>query len=246
MTGPSNTQPVRRFTPSSVLLIVANLVPLYGVLVGGWRIFPLVALYWLENGVVGFFGILKILCLGSVVAEARKRGVPVALGVFMKVFFAAFFVVHFGGFMAGHGFFIVMLFGGEGPGLGGGDIAPGQAIEDALGVFRDPGFIAAALAMVFSHGWSLVGHNLRGHERDGANAGRLMGAAYKRVVVLHVFIIASGFLVLALGSPIPALVLFVALKTAVDLWAHRREHRKARAQAQAAEASPTDADKERP
>ena len=35
------------------LLIVANLVPLVGVLCFGWDLTTLVALYWAENGVVG-------------------------------------------------------------------------------------------------------------------------------------------------------------------------------------------------
>lgn len=212
--------------------MLANLVPLYGVLVAGWRIFPLILLYWLENGAIGFFGILKILFVGPTLPKQIRLEKPglLALTVVIKIVFALFFVAHFGGFMAGHGFFIVMLFGGEGLGLGG-NVDPGKAIEDALWVFRDPGFIAAALAMFFSHGWSFVANYLKGRERDGANINKLMGAAYKRVVVLHVFIIASGFLVMALGSPIPALLLFVALKTAVDLIAHLREHRKARAQA---------------
>jgi len=222
------TKRKRIFTPSAMVLIVANAIPIFGVLFGGWRIFPLILLYWLENGVIGFFGILKMLLVSSVVAERVKRKAPLALVVFIKAFFALFFVVHFGGFMAGHGFFIVMIFGGQGPGLGG-DVDPSEAIQNGLSVIRDPGMMAAVLAMLLSHGWSFVTNYLKRREGDSATVERMMGAPYKRVFVLHVFIIASGFLVLSMGSPIPALLLFVALKTGVDLWAHLREHRKAQA-----------------
>ena len=53
-----------------------------------------------------------------------------------------------------------------------------------------------------------------------------MTAPYGRVVVLHVTVLVGGGLVMALGSPIWALVLLVALKSAIDLAAHRRSHRR--------------------
>lgn len=42
--------------------------------------------------------------------------------------------------------------------------------------------------------------------------------------MLHLTIIAGAFIVMLLGSQQMVLVLFVALKVIVDLWAHRREH----------------------
>ena len=40
---------------------------------------------------------------------------------------------------------------------------------------------------------------------------------------MHVTIIFGGILVLALGSPLPALVLLIALKIAADVRGHLRE-----------------------
>ena len=40
---------------TAVVLIVANAVPLSGVLLFGWKVFPLILLYWLENVIVGAF-----------------------------------------------------------------------------------------------------------------------------------------------------------------------------------------------
>ena len=42
------------------LLIVANRMPLVGVLVFGWSLTTIVALYWLENGVVGAFALARM------------------------------------------------------------------------------------------------------------------------------------------------------------------------------------------
>jgi hypothetical protein len=36
-------------------------VPVFGVLWLGWELFPLVFVYWLENGVIGGFALLKML-----------------------------------------------------------------------------------------------------------------------------------------------------------------------------------------
>jgi hypothetical protein len=43
------------------------------------------------------------------------------------------------------------------------------------------------------------------------------------VVVLHLTVLLGGFLVMALGAPVAAIVLLVGIKTAIDLGAHLRE-----------------------
>src|SRR5437867_4246339 len=48
-------------TPSLLVLLVANALPIVGVLVLGWTVFPLVLLYWLENVIVGGFNGAKLL-----------------------------------------------------------------------------------------------------------------------------------------------------------------------------------------
>ena len=45
--------------------------------------------------------------------------------------------------------------------------------------------------------------------------------------VLHVTILAGGFLIAILGTLVMALALLVLLKTAIDVRAHLKEHRKA-------------------
>ena len=41
-------------------LIIANLVPLVGVLWFGWDVWGILIIYWLENGIVGLFNVLKM------------------------------------------------------------------------------------------------------------------------------------------------------------------------------------------
>lgn len=52
---------------------------------------------------------------------------------------------------------------------------------------------------------------------------KLMGEPYKRIMVMHVTIIFGGFLAMALGSPLPALMLLIVLKIGADARAHVRE-----------------------
>jgi hypothetical protein len=51
-----------------------------------------------------------------------------------------------------------------------------------------------------------------------------MKAPYKRVAVLHVAVIAGGFLVQRLGSPLGLLLALVAIKIVMDISLHRRSH----------------------
>ena len=52
---------------SAILLLVANVIPLIGVLFFGWSLLTILVLYWLENGIVGLWNVPKIiLAQGSI------------------------------------------------------------------------------------------------------------------------------------------------------------------------------------
>jgi len=46
--------------PSVLFLIIANIVPLYGVFFLNLQAFPILLLFWLENVIVGVFNVLKM------------------------------------------------------------------------------------------------------------------------------------------------------------------------------------------
>jgi Family of unknown function (DUF6498) len=46
---------------SAILLLLANLIPLVGVLFFGWSLLTILVLYWLENGIVGIWNVPKII-----------------------------------------------------------------------------------------------------------------------------------------------------------------------------------------
>jgi hypothetical protein len=197
--------------PSVIALALANFIPLFGVLALDWDVFPLILLFWLENVVLGGFGALKLLTLGL----TRRGQLPVA------VLLTAFFCAHYGIFCAVHGGFVLLLFGRE-------HLAPGAGpnLANLTRVVGNLHLGWALAAFVVSHGISFLTNFLRAGEYRRAELPRLMTQPYARIVVLHVSLLASGFILVALGSPTVGLILLLALKTILDLRAHLRERQR--------------------
>lgn len=189
---------------STIALLLANLVPLAGAAFGGWSAYELLLLYWAENVVIGLFQILRI---GSV---ALLRGQLGQAGLI------PFFALHYGLFAFVHGMVVTGSFAPPGA----------EGLGPAIALLLSPsGQLLALLALAASHGFSFVVNFLGAAEWREAEMPALMKQPYARVVVLQLAILGGGAAAMALGEPLAALILLVALKTAVDLAAHRREHR---------------------
>ena len=184
------------------------------------------------GGVIGVVTVLKMLSL-----PPREPGRGSGRGLIVPLF-----LFHYGAFMFGHGVFLVVVFAAQRPdGLEG-----REAFERIVDQMLDPGVFWAALGLAVSHGWSFVTNYLRGPERQAASLKHLMMAPYGRIILLHLFIIGGAWVTLRFGSPIGLLLLFVGMKTIVDLLAHTHEHRKAQAQAAGAQPPPLPETEENP
>jgi hypothetical protein len=212
------------------LLVVANLVPLVGVLLFGWSLTTIVALYWLENGVVGAFALARMATAegvdeGGTTASINGRTLTAAElrdPASARVVLLPFFALHYGMFWLVHGVFVWF--------------ALPMIWEDMGGATGGPSLVAclwALPALVLSHGASFVYNWWLGGERYTSSPAREMSAPYGRVVILHVTIVLGAFVVAFLGSPIWALVLMVVLKTVADLAAHLAERQRAGLRARA-------------
>ena len=215
-----------------IALLAANAIPLFGVLFLGWEVFYIVLLYWTENIVIGFYNVLKMVF----------AAVPHPIAHLGKLFLIPFFIVHYGGFTAVHGFFVLALFNddGQGPPMGGMDWPCFLVfIQMLFSVIKymysviPPQVRLAVLALIISHGVSFVQNYLLKREYATAKPDKLMASPYSRVVVMHIAILAGGFLTMAIGSPAPLLVVLVVLKTVLDISLHNREHKKAKINAHA-------------
>jgi hypothetical protein len=269
-------------TRSAIVLVIANAIPIIGVLFFGWSLITILVLYWLENGIVGFWNVPKIaLAQGSIVPrlpdmpasaaraatlddeqaasleEAWRRAqelqaqgltasgstpVMARLQLVPRAGLSIFFLVHYGLFWLGHGFFVFALpmFSGMATGSFGSGACdspifpePGEfpmPIGDAGtcgGAFGEVAWgsvLIGAAALFLSHGASFLLNYVGNGEYQRTSAPRQMSSAYGRVIVLHLTILFGGFVVAFLGAPIGLLLVLVVLKTALDLGLHRREH----------------------
>lgn len=197
--------------PSVIALLLANLVPVFGVLFLHWEVFPLMFLFWFENVIVGVFNVLKMLFAAPENPQAWAG----------KVFLIPFFCVHYGIFTFVHGVFVIGLFGGG--------FRPGAEFpisETFWQALRENHLGWAVLGLAVSRGISFATNYLGNGEYRRASLQQLMAQPYGRVVVLHLAILGGGFLVMVLHSPVAGLLLLVALKIAFDLRGHFAERKK--------------------
>lgn len=239
------------------VLIGANLIPLVGVLFWDWSTFEVVALYWLENVIIGAVNILKMITCSpepglmrammekkiaerehlsieeqTKVDQARKAfdkfgGNAGALNNGIKFFLIPFFAVHYGGFCLGHGFFVFFLLGREH--AMNWSTSEGKMLLELVQQTVATGGLWAALGLLASHLYSFFANFIGKGEYRRTAAPMLMAAPYGRIVILHIAIIFGAFAIMALGSPVFLLVLLIAGKIILDIKLDLRSHRKLQA-----------------
>ena len=185
-----------------IAAIGGAVVMVVGIAVFGWPTFTVLALYWVENVIIGGFTALRILAAG---ARTGSYGESLASTVF--------FCLHYGLFCAVHGIFVATLFGGiDGSG---GFVDPlflmiGRIAGERVGLL----VVAAMVLAAAVDAWQAAA----GLDADDAGAvRRIMTDPYGRIVVLHLVLIGGGFLMAALNLPSAAALLLVAFKLAYDL-----------------------------
>jgi len=194
------TTPATLTSPSTLALIVSNLIPVIGMFFFGWRLSDIMVLYWAESAVIALYNVAKIAYIEKWIA----------------LFTGIFFLAHFSAFMAVHFLFIYGLFieGLQNP--GGGDL---KEVAD-LFISLWP----ALAALLISHGISFKTNFIDKKEYESKTVKQLMTAPYSRITLMQVTLIFGGFLILLLHNPVPVLLLFIFVKIILDVRAHLKEH----------------------
>jgi hypothetical protein len=186
-----------------VSLIVANLVPLLGVLFFNWSLFSILFLYWLESAVVGAYNLFKITKASAVappnISQRLKR-----FETFGKPAIIFYFIFHYSMFMIGHIYIIRSLF------------EPAQLPFLSL--------LVALTSLVISHGISYRENFLRNKEYLKVSPSQQMMVPYKRIMLMQATLVIGASIVQASGSPFFTLLIIVAVKILIDVLAHLREH----------------------
>ena len=203
-----------------VTLVVANLVPLAGVVFLGWSAWQILVIYWLENGVVGGFNVLKMMK-----AEGDDGGTAASMTINGRspvgdssAALIPFFCMHYGIFWFAHGvivFSLLPLFNAMAP--DGGSSVP--TTPDPLGIGL------AVVALVISHGLSYRFNFIGGGEYKRVTPKGQMYKPYGRLMVLHVTLIFGAFAIALTGASVAAVAILVLLKIALDVGLHLAEHR---------------------
>jgi hypothetical protein len=189
-------------------LIITNFIPFFGVIFLGWSLFAVLFFYWSENIVIGFYNVLKMTRVAkfyssSVVGEANSAKTPLNI---MGAFFILFFIFHYGGFTLGHGVFVFAVFGPP-------DIS---ILTIVIGI----------ISLFISHGISYYENFINKEEYKKISPTYLFTQPYRRIMVMHVTIVLSGFAVKVLKLPLISILLLVVLKIVIDLNSHKQEHKK--------------------
>ena len=95
---------------SSLVLILANLIPLAGVVLFQWDVLAILLLYWAESVIIGVLNVLRIVACktdnilhgvlpqlaGQPIPEELSKNIPSVTGFALKLFLIPFFIVHYG------------------------------------------------------------------------------------------------------------------------------------------------------
>lgn len=201
-------------SPAVSLLIVVNLISLYGIFFWNWDLFIILLLFWLENVVIGIINAIKLIII---------RPDKIEFWI-MKVFLLPFFCIHYGAFTAGHGFFILAFFGEQTALMEKFDEGFSVFISEFYILLQEYSLVWVLSAIIVSHVFSFVWNYIGRDEWRSTDPQKQMMKPYLRVAVLHVLVILSGFLVAALSAPTFLLVLIVLLKIVLDVILHLRSH----------------------
>jgi hypothetical protein len=215
------------YRASAWALVAANVLPLIGVLLLDWNTFEIVALYWVENVIIGAINVLKMVTCNpnpdevdwsALTGTESRRGVGDLPHQGAKVFLVPFFMLHYGIFCLVHGVFVFTMFGPESFGFGAFDVG-----RDFTAIRGDRYLVLAVAALAGSHLYSFFRNYLGRGEYRRTVVIVQMFQPYARVVVLHVAILFGAFVVVFLGSNIGVLVILIIGKTVLDLTLHLRE-----------------------
>jgi hypothetical protein len=210
----------RLLHPSSLLLIAANLLPLAGIFFWRWDTFLLLALYWMETAIIGFWTMLGLALAPFFAPRGATRTSPFII--------VPFFLAHSGVFMGVHFLFLWSLFAGNWPKLvhGPQDFIDRIVIGEGLWIPLAAFFLSRGVSFFFSFFGPMLLPAWTFAARDAANAGddprseaSLMKRFYGRIVIMHLTILFGAAIASVVGNVGP-LVLMVALKIAADLALH--------------------------
>ncbi len=209
--------------PSTISLIFSNFLVVFFAIVDGISANEVLWIYWSQSVIIGIFNFIKMITLKEFSTEGFRQGnrqMPPTRATAISS--AIFFLFHYGFFH-----FIYSVF------LGGFSMFSGTS-----GSGMENKYILLS-AVVFFISYIIEFINSKKEQTDELpNIGAIMFAPYARIIPMHLTIILGGFIGAAgsffsTNTNLAVIVLFIGIKTVVDLITHSIDYKKLKKQAEA-------------
>ncbi len=199
----------RKLSPGDWLLIVVNLIPLYGVWFDGWNASEVFLVYCLETVIIGIINVLKMACVTIFVKQTDVWENGGASSRQSGWFFIFFFIVHYGFFV----FVQTQIFFSVSGLLPNGSLFGNYA--KIPGLLGDNGKLMLLIFIAYYTMQNLFDFFMSGRYKT-VSIGRLMFEPYMRIFVQQ-FVVILGSMFLSFGGGKIFILVFVVAKVFFEL-----------------------------
>jgi len=187
---------------SLLFLIITNISIIIIALIENWDIIRILFIYWFQSIFIGFFHVIKLLTYENKYNQKTEN-----IG---KIFTSVFFIFHYGFFHLIYLFFLLFL------GI--------DSVSSPLSFFNDIYFQFMLFLLFINHLFSFL-YNKYKNKQETKDFGRLFIQPYARIIPMHLTIIFGTIFIFTNASQI-ALVIFLFIKTSIDIISHISKHKK--------------------
>lgn len=200
----------RRLNTSDYLLILVNLVPLYGVWFEGWDPRMVFLVYCLETIIIGIMTILKMAAVTLLVRNDETWKINGRNTLLIGWFLILFFILHYGIFV----FVQTQLFFGVSGLMKGTSILSGYS--QMPGLLGNEGKLLLAIFICYYTMETLFNFFLSG-EYERISMARLMFQPYGRIMIQQVVVI-LGSMFLTFGAGKIFILVFVVIRILAEVY----------------------------
>ncbi|MBC7848962.1 MAG: hypothetical protein H7Y31_04470 [Chitinophagaceae bacterium] len=202
----------KRLSPSELLLIAVNLIPVWGVWFEGWDPREVFFVYCLETVIIGLFTLVRFAIAGSVKKTDVWNKTETTVTKMPTLFFMVFFLIHYGFFVAVQLTIFLEVSGAE---RSFGISNPWQFVTNFTTYLSKPNQWLL-LAFVISYGFVMIKDFLWTGAYKTTPLNVIMFEPYGRIFVQQ-FTVIVGSMFLGFGAGKAFITIFVLFKLLVDV-----------------------------
>ncbi|OGM30732.1 hypothetical protein A3D84_01200 [Candidatus Woesebacteria bacterium RIFCSPHIGHO2_02_FULL_42_20] len=189
---------------STAVLLLANAIPILGVYLFSWTIQTLAVIYWLEAGIQGFFGLIKLFRTQGSLSGKHQISTSMLTNL-IKLPLIPLFALNFFVFLVVYGILLYFLIGIE-------------AVQFST--------VLAVYAVFFvSHTISYYLNFIKSGEFKKVSPVKQLFEPYRRYGLTHLAVLMGVFLAKSSGAGHFWALLTALVKTIVDASLHIKEHK---------------------